>query len=953
MVPFLKDIANHLYSTYGAEMESCCVVFPNQRAGLFLKKYLSELISKPSWSPQILTITDLMSEISNLTVADDLYLLFEIYDIYCKEKKSKESFDSFYFWGEIMLADFDDIDKYLVNASDLFKNITTLKSIEEEFSYLSEEQIKIIQRFWQSFHTERSGKNNSEFLSTWEILFNIYSKLKERLINKKLGYEGLIYRHVADLLEQDNALSFSFSRIFFVGFNALNECELKLFKYFKRHFNASFFWDYDDYYYNNIHHEAGRFIRRNLKEFGYPAMDISHNNLLNGKDVQIISVPSEVGQARILPDVLSSLGDTTPEMAVILGDENLLIPVLHSLPESVREYNVTMGYPVRETPLYSLIGHIIRLQDNSREYEDGKWKFFNQDVIAVLSHPSVNHGSEDVTRKLIEEIKNQNLIYISESWFQGNPVLSSFFTKVRDPSEILRYLLFILEDIARRSSELDNQMKELENEIIFQLFIRIKRLDEIIRESRIEFQTTTLFRLIRKMLLNTRIPFSGEPLTGLQIMGILETRVLDFRNLVLLSMNEGIFPKTPFRHSFIPPNLRYGFNLPTLEHQDAIYSYYFYRLIQRAEKVVFIYNSKSEGLTSGERSRFLHQLTFSNSFSLKEKVIGYNIQSNPERPVSITKNNLIKERLREFTGLQPGAKYLSPSALNMYLDCSLKFYFRFIAEIEEPEELKEEVDPLLFGNLLHNAVNNLYKTFGSEVISKDLLKGLLLNSKSISSATNHAFKEVFRLSGNEEEVKIEGKNVIIREILEKYLGAIIQRDMSYAPFSIIDMEKKIMMALPVETESGKEEVIIGGKIDRIDYMENEIRILDYKSGRVTQKVDFIADLFDRQNKERNSAIFQVMLYSMLMHSSKRELNVTIVPGLYPIMDISKDDFDYHISIGPPRQKKIIGDYRNYNDEFKGMLTKIVEEIFNPTVPFSPTEIKDRCEYCPYRMICHR
>lgn len=953
MTPFLKDIAAYLYSTYGAELENCCVVFPNQRAGLFLKKYLSEMISKPTWSPQILTITDLMSEISALTVADDLYLLFELYDIYCKEKKSKESFDSFYFWGEIMLADFDDIDKYLVNASDLFRNITAVKSIEKEFNYLSEEQIRIIQRFWQSFQAEGLDKNNIEFLSTWEILFNIYTKLKERLISKKLGYEGLIYRNVADLLDQDKTLSVSFSRVFFVGFNALNECELKLFKYFKKHFNASFFWDYDDFYYNNIHHEAGRFMRKNLKELGLTGDNISHNNLLNGKDIQVMSVPSEVGQARILPDVLSVFNDTSPETAIILADENLLIPVLHSLPESVNEFNITMGYPVHETPLYSLIGHIIRLQDNSRENEDGTWKFYSQDVLAILSHPSVNHGYEDEFRDLKEEIMNRNLIFISETWLQEHPVLSSFFTKVKDPGGILKYLLNILEEIARRSSERDNQMKELENEIIFQLFIRIKRLDEILQESKIEFQTKTLFRLIRKILLNTRIPFSGEPLTGLQIMGVLETRVLDFRNLVLLSMNEGIFPRTPVRHSFIPHNLRFGFNLPTLEHQDAIYSYYFYRLIQRAEKIVLIYNSKSEGLSSGERSRFLHQLMFSKSFTVKEKVIAYNIQANPERPISITKNGPIQDRLREFVYGKKDSKYLSPSALNIYLDCSLKFYFRFIADLEEPEELKEEVDPLLFGILLHTAVNNLYKPFGSEVFSKDLLKGLLLNNNRITSATNHAFKEVYKLSGNEGKVIIEGRNVIIREILERYLIAIIQRDILYAPFSIVDMEKKIMITLPVKIETGNTEVVIGGKIDRIDYTANEIRILDYKTGRVTQKINSIADLFDRKQQDRNSAVFQVMLYSMLVHSSKHELNVSVVPGLYPIMDISKDEFDYHIAIGPPHKKENISDYRIFNGEFTGMLTETVEEIFNPSIPFLPTEITDRCRYCPYRNICHR
>lgn len=952
MQPFLKDIARYLYSKHGEELESCCVVLPNQRAGLFLKKYLSELIPKPVWSPQVLTITDLMTELSDLTVADDLYLLFELYDIYCKEKKSREIFDSFYFWGEIMLADFDDIDKYLVNAFDLFRNITALKSIEKEFSYLTEEQIKVIQRFWQSFQTERMAGDNKEFLNTWEILYNVYSKLKERLLDKKIGYEGMIYRNAVERLDQDQNIPIAYTRIFFVGFNALNECELKLFRYFKRHFNASFFWDYDEYYVKDIHHEAGRFMRRNLKEFGWDGEEISRNLLLNEKDIQIISVPSEAGQARILPDILRMFGDNSPETAIILANESLLMPVLHSLPESLNEFNITMGYPVLETPLYSLLEHIIRLQDNCREYEDGSWKFYNQDVIAILRHPSVNHGDDDI-RKAIEEIKNQNLIFISETWLQEHTSLCSVFTRVRDSSKILKYLLNILEETARRSSDSDNRIKELENEILFRMFIRIKRLDEILQEKRIEFLSTTLFRLIRKMLLDTRIPFSGEPLTGLQVMGVLETRVLDFRNLVLLSMNEGVFPRTPFRHSFIPHNLRFGFNLPVIEHQDAIYSYYFFRLLQRAEKIVLVHNSKSDGLSGGERSRFLHQLIYSKSFSVKEKVIAYNIKANPERPIVIQKDERIRDLLMEFTSDGKEAKYFSPSALNMYLDCPLKFYFRFIAGIEEPEELKEEVDPLLFGILLHTAMDHLYKPFGSEVISRDLLQGLLHNRSRVVAAANYAFKEVFRLSGNEMDLKVEGRNVIMREIIEKYLSAIIERDISYTPFSIVDIEKKIIISLPVNSQSETIEVQIGGKIDRIDYMADEIRILDYKTGRVMTKIDSVNDLFDQKQKDRNGAVFQVLLYSKLMHHSEGKLNVSLVPGLYPVIDINKDDFDYHIFIGPPNRKEIISDYRVMDEEFTEKLTYLVEEIFNPNIPFYQTEITDHCEYCPYKNICHR
>ena len=953
MTPFLKDIAHYLYSTYDEELTDCCLVFPNQRAGLFFKKYLSELVVKPVWSPQILTISDLMSELSDLSVADDLFMLFELYDIYCTEKKSKESFDSFYFWGEILLSDFDDIDKYLVNAADLFRNIAALRSIEEEFNYLSEEQVKIIQRFWQSFDPAGPEEHKKEFLNTWEILYKIYSGLKDSLISKKLGYEGMVYRRVTDLIDQDNLPSLSFNRIFFIGFNALNECEIKLFRHYKKQGRAFFFWDFDDYYYQNKDHEAGRFIRKNLKEFGMVENNISHNNLLNDKDIQIISVPSEVGQARILPDVLAGFSDTSPETAIILADEKLLLPVMHSLPESIREFNITMGYSVQETQLYSLIGHIIRLQENARENEDGSWKFYSQDVMAILNHPSVNHGYEVDFRKIVELIKDQNLIFVNENLLKEHPVLRSFFTRVKDQGDILRYLLNILEEIARRSTSQENQMQALENEIIFQLFIRIKRLDEILQGRKVEFRITTLYRLIRKILMNTNIPFSGEPLTGLQIMGVLETRVLDFRNLVLISMNEGIFPKSPVRHSFIPHNLRWGFNLPTIEHHDSIYSYYFYRLIQRAEKIVLVFNSKSEGLNSGEQSRFLHQLTLSKAFTVKEKIIAYNIQANPERPITVIKDNVIMGRLGEFIKGVPGGKYLSPRALNMYLDCSLRFYFNFIADLEEPEELKEETDPLLFGLLLHYAVNNLYEPFGTEMISTDLLKGLLLNNERVKLSVRHAFKEVYQLPGDPDIVKIEGSNAIIRDILEKYLGEIIGRDIHYTPFSIIDMEKKIKIGLPVINETGSFEAAIGGKIDRIDFVANEIRILDYKTGRVERKIESVSGLFDRNNKNRHGEVFQVMLYAKLIHTSRPELTASIVPGLYPIMEINQDNFDYHIIIGPPNKKETLGDFRIINDEFTEKLTETVGEIFNPSIPFHPTEIIDRCRYCPYRNICHR
>jgi CRISPR/Cas system-associated exonuclease Cas4 (RecB family) len=988
MKPFLKDIASHLHGSYGSDLQDICLVFPNQRAGLFLKKYLSELISKPVWSPQIFTISDLMAQMTDLSVADDLYLLFELYDIFCAEKKSEESFDNFYFWGEILLSDFDDIDKYLVNAEDLFRNINALKSIEEEFNYLSEEQIMFIKQFWQSIvpnvfdnptgsgNYKKSGDHQKEFLNTWEILFKVYTKLKEKLLAVKLGYEGMVYKRVSDLIDMENLPELSFNKILFIGFNALNECEKKLFQHFKKLGKAEFFWDFDDLYLNDRNHEAGRFIRKNIREFGISDYSIPHNNLLIKKDIQILSIPSESGQANILSRVLSEINDISHETAIILTDEKLLLPVLNSLPESLSEFNVTMGYPIQETPLYSLLGHIIRLQENARKNEDGTIRFYSQDVLAILNHPSVYHGNEKEIRKLVEMIVSQNLIFVHENLLSGNPVLKSIFIFKKNQVEVLPYILNILEIIARINPESNDaeqveemndisevhredglgykrQSRELENEVLFQLFIRLKRLNEIVQGRTIDFRITTLYRLIRKILMNTLIPFSGEPLTGLQIMGVLETRVLDFKNLAILSMNEGIFPKSPVRHSFIPHNLRYGFNLPTIEHHDAIYSYYFYRLIQRAEKISLIYSSKTEGMTSGEQSRFLHQLSFNKHFSVREKAIAFNIQANPEKPVIINKDERIMDRLRELSSTGAGTKYLSPSALNMYLDCTLRFYFNFIAGLEEPKELKEEVDPQLFGSILHAAINGLYQPFRTKILSAGQLKELLSENEKIMQSVNHAFTEVYHIDRDPEKVKIEGRNAIIRDILVKYVREIISRDLIYAPVRIVDLEKKINIRLPLKIEGIDSWVSLGGKIDRIDYIGDLIRVIDYKTGSVKQEIESIDVLFDRNKKDRKGEILQVILYAKLILSSKQELINPVVPGLYPIMDLNKDDFDWRIKIGPARQKEFLGDYRDFNDEFTLKLKELVEEIFNKEIPFSQTMIVDRCRYCPYRRICHR
>ena len=950
---FLEDIAKHLYSTYGDQLKDYCIVFPNRRAGLFFNKYLSGLTDKPVWAPKEFTINDLMVALSNLEPADELLTLFELYEIYCRERHVSESFDEFYFWGEIMLSDFDDIDKYLVDAPKLFQNISDLKSIEDQFSYLSEDQIRIIKRFWQNFEPGRSGKHKELFLDTWKVLNNIYSQLKAKLKSEKIGYEGMIYRNVAENLDNGGILTIPFIKAFFIGFNALNECEKVLFKYLSSKGMAEFFWDYDDYYLKNTNHEAGRFIRMNIREFGSSESDTSHKNLTKQKKISIVSVPSTVGQAKVLPEVLADIDDASHETAIILTDEQLLIPVLNSIPETAGEFNITMGYPVNETPVYSLVEHIIDMQNNSRKYNDEHWRFYHRDVLVILRHPLIYQGFETEIDELTKEITGRNKIYIKDNELHKNMLLSSIFIKIDEAKQIPGYLLDILEKLARDNIGNDHNNKNLENEIIFQLYIRIKRLSEVIHDSNIQFNTRTLYRLLRKTLMHTRIPFSGEPLVGLQVMGVLETRGLDFKNLIMLSMNEDIFPGKPFSHSFIPHHLRYGFNLPTIEHQDAIYAYYFYRLIQRAENIILIYNSKTEGLSTGEKSRFIYQLAFDPVFTIDERVIAYSIQANPERPVIIHKDGAVLEILNDYLSGNMNKKYLSPSALNNYVDCSLRFYFRYISRLEEPEVVEEEIDQLLFGNMLHAAMNKLYQPFRSGKITAAMLKDMVNNKELIHSAIRHAFNQEYQSAGDTGKDVIEGGNIIIREILEQYLIQIMNADMAYTPFTVIDMEGIYRFDIPIQKGNTLKHVIIGGKIDRIDDVGREVRIIDYKTGRVDRKISDIDDLFDYDLTERNHAVFQTLLYSKLFYCSGNEQGKPVVPGLYPIRELVSDDFDYHILTGSQKKKEKITDYRNFDELFTRKLVGIIEEIYDTKKAFSPTRVIEKCKYCPYRGICHR
>lgn len=960
MNSFLKHIATDLHQRYGNNISNLCIVFPNRRAGVYFKQYLSELTDQPIWSPNTTTINELIQEISGLTVADNIKLLFELYRIYKQVKKSEETFDDFYFWGEMMLNDFDDIDKYLVNPEDLFKNLKSLKSIQDQFTYLTDEQVEAIKQFWQSFDPEKYSGHQEDFISIWNVLLDIYKQFNAKLTDLGIAYEGMIYRSVANKIKGTESIELPHSKYVFAGFNALNNCEKKLFNYLRDNKLADFYWDYDESYINHIDHEAGFFLHENLQEYKQP-ISISNQDIFKSlnqpKHVEMVSVPSDVGQAKVITQKLNEAKekiDSSPnKTAIVLADEELLIPVLHSVPDHIEQVNITMGYPVSNTPVYSLLEHLIDLQKNAKQTKSGA-TFYHKNVVAILNHQYIHTPFTKEANKLLQEIKEKNRIVINTEELACCDFFSVLFTKIESYTALSEYLLDILyhvyNSLKKDGQENTIHTTALEKEYIYHIYLAINRLKDVLQSQHIEIKTETYIRLLRKIIRNLRIPFTGEPLSGLQIMGILETRLLDFENVYISSMNEGIFPKTEAALSFVPYNLRRGFGLPTIEHQDAIYAYYFYRLVQRAKNITLIYNSSTDGLQTGEMSRFLYQLKFDSQLEIKEKSLKYDISSTQPKTIEIEKTDEVHQKLEKFLSTSDESKYLSPSALSTYLRCHLQFYFRYIAELREQDELTEEIDAPLFGNILHQAMFYLYSDYTGKTMQPDDVKALAVNKNRIAQCIDRAFKEEYFKSDNTPEYT--GKNIVIRKIIEKYISQILALDKQYAPYELISLEDTYELGITVNTGTETFNIKLGGKIDRVDKLQDHIRIIDYKTG--SDKLEFknIEALFSDKKDDQQSAVFQTFLYSEFYKQLKKPES-TITPGVYSVRKLFDRNFDYRIKQKENRKETVITDYETVRNEYVENLTKLVEEIYNRNTPFTQTEELKNCDYCPYRKICHR
>ncbi len=962
MKPFLYQVATLFYQQYGAEIHRLAFVFPNRRAGLFFQKYLSEISERPLFSPSILTINDLFMQLSGMHPADKIQMLFRLYEFYKQRSGSSESFDEFIYWGEMLLNDFDDIDKYMVDARMLFRNVSDLKSLDDDFNYLSPEQVQAIRSFWSSFYPKGDSPNQQHFLELWEILYDLYAGLRTSLVKDGCGYDGMIFREVVEQLEKEPMSDFPFDQVVFVGLNALSVSEERLLLALQKKGVADFYWDYVGPWVTDPDNKASFFLERNLRLFP-SRMQLPATEPVQA-EIRVMGVPSAIGQAKQVYPILQALADeqqltdeSALRTAIVLPDEHLLVPVLNAIPEAIQHINVTMGYPLAGTPVAALMEYILTLQKNIR-YIDRVPVFYFRDVLPILNHQYVMAAAPEEVSQLVKDMTAGNRIYVHAADLNRHELLSILFTPVQNTEELSDFLIHVLEalnaclrnkrpnpDDEEKISNSTQTTADIEQEFIFHYFATVNRMKEVMREAKIEMRLDTYFRLLKRMTDLITIPFEGEPLSGLQVMGVLETRALDFDRLIILSMNEGIFPLKKAANSFIPYNLRRGFGLPTYEHQDSVWAYHFYRLIRRAKQVTLLYDTRTTGLQTGEVSRFVHQLRYHYQYPLIDELVVYDVASSAVPPISVQKTAEVEKLLSDF--LFGGPRALSASAINTYLDCPLKFYFSVLEQIQEEDEITETVERDVFGSILHKVMEDLYAPFKGKLVTADLLKLLGKDQPLLTGTIARAFAELFFKSPVVRP--LEGENFLTGEMIRKYAEKILEQDARFTPFHYIESEKKVRATI---TLSDRRVVQLKGFIDRVDSLDRVLRIVDYKTGSGKLEFESVEGLFDKEVKDRPKAVMQVFLYAWMYQQLPEYTGMPIQPAIYYLRTLFQRSFNPVVEQKKGRGKADkVNSFQEFVADFEGKLRQCLDEIFNLDIPFTQTETGKACAYCSFRGLC--
>lgn len=959
MESFLKLVAADLYKHTEGNLAHTAVVFPNKRAGLFFNEYLAQESDSPIWSPAYVSISELFRSLSPWEVGDPVKLVCELYKIFRRETQSTETLDDFYFWGEMLISDFDDADKNKVDTDKLFSNLQDLRNIMDDYTFIDDEQEEAIRQFFQNFSIERRTALKERFISLWDVLGNIYKGFRESLASQNIAYEGMMYRHVIEHLDVDKL---PYEKYVFVGFNVLNKVEHTLFTQLKDAGKAVFYWDYDEFYMKEnrqaVTHEAGEFIRRNLRDFPSPLSGELFKNLSKPKEVHYIASSTENAQARYLPQwIRNNLTTPEKETAVVLCNEALLQPVLHSLPAEVKHVNITMGFPLSQTPVYSFLIALLELHTHGFNFKSGRYTF--QSVVTLLKHPYTRQltGQAELLEK---ELTRNNRFYPLPGELGKDEFLTRLFTPLSGNLNLCIRLSETLQQVAgiyqanTSGTEDTDAFNQLYRESLFKAYTTINRFRTLIEEDELTVQSETFRRLLVKVLSTTNIPFHGEPAIGMQVMGVLETRNLDFRHLVLLSVNEGQLPKSGGDSSFIPYNLRKAFGMTTIEHKIAVYAYYFYRLLQRAERITLMYNTSSDGLNRGEWSRFMLQFLIEWPHPITRQFLEAGQSPQGTSSITVEKTPDVMRRMQSLFDVRanPKAKF-SPSTLNYYLDCPLKFYYRYVAGLSAPDEVSAEIDSATFGSIFHYAAEHIYKdlTTHGKVINKEALETLLRNEVKLQDYVDTAFKKLFFNVPQNEKPEYNGVQLINSAVIARYLKQLLQNDLRYAPFTFIASEMEVDEPIDIQTPKGVIKSRIGGIIDRMDSKDGTLRIVDYKTGGDADTPPHVESLFI-PDKKRSNYVFQTFLYAAIM--CRKQPTMKIAPALLYIHRAATETYSPVIQMGEPRKpKEAVEDFSKYEKEYRERLQGLLEEIFNPEKSFTQTEIIEKCTYCDFKALCKR
>ncbi len=953
MHSFLRNTVVDILAKH-PDPQNLSIVLPNRRAGLFFTQHLGTLISQPIWMPEVRTIEDIFYQYAGKRPADELTLIFELYKVYRELHPSPEDFDRFYFWGEMILKDFNDLDQFMADPKKLYHQLAEFKEFEADQSFLTESQVELIQQFWVSF-VRQDRMHQEKFLKFWELLNPLYQSFQASLNVSGLAYSGKLYRKVAESLDQ---IPNPEKHFVFIGFNAFTQTEEKLIKHFISRFGAEIYWDLDSYYLQDKNQEAGLFFREYQRDkvFG-PTFPETIPSQIQSKKAKVYTyaTPLKTNQANLVGTILEKIPvEDWEETVVILPDEQMLFPVLHALPDQIDKVNVTMGYPVKNAPVYAFLEAVLEMQ-RFIKVEEGKVLFYHQAVKNLLSSIYLKSADPDFCLKLLNEIQEKNQIHVSrENLHRGGAFFALIFQKL-ESDQLFPYLSSLIEELAGRLKE-----DTLQRSYLYQCFKQLTRLREIF-EKQVSLTVTREFfiRLFRQVFREVKLPFEGEPLQGLQLMGVLESRNLDFRRVIICNMNEASFPPSAGLNSMIPFTIRRAFGLPVQEQNDAIYAYTFYRLLHSAEEVHMIYTTASDQGKSGEKSRYIQQMEVEMGLDTKEEVIFVPIDQKSPGAITIQKEPEVLQLLEKYVIREDGISQtaFSPSALSVYMDCRLKFYLQYIAGIKEKEEVSEEIDAGVFGNLAHYSMENLYMGFMERKKRAELEPGDFkeLRENWVFPAIEKAIRTFYHLEDSA-ETKLNGQLAIARDVLQKYIIRVLEIDEESAPFRLVSLEKAkdYKAKMEIETETGSKKIALKGIIDRVDELNGVIRLIDYKSGGDKKEFPDIPSLFDRDHTSRNKAAMQTMFYGLIYQETHPANTAPLKPAIFNLKEIFSEDFNPYLQLKEPRKQGIeLTDYRDHQEEYEAGLKGLLEEMYNPEVPFDQTQDQKKCEYCAYKEICGR